>query len=211
MSRRPLFPQLFLFLVDNAIPSRHSLQCLGWKHQPPLYHPPVVNHSHQSTVPVTEQQSQSPVNSFDHRSSATSHWSSATASVVSHIQVTGHQLQPASSATFTGHQLQSPVIASSRPSSHRLSSYSSSQPSGHWPSSNHSSETDSTIQSDMAAVYSPVPVHVSRRSLILSLFLPLLQSKAVLRLLSRCPASDLSLREASLCPCLGGPVAAFSI
>jgi hypothetical protein len=102
-------------------------------------YPPGAATSHRSSTTVTSQQSQSPVNSFDHRSSAT-------VSVVSH----SHQ----SSATVTVHQLQSPVIASSRPST-----YFSSQPSSHGPSSNYSSETYSAIQSVMAAVYSPVPVH----------------------------------------------------
>jgi hypothetical protein len=121
------------------VPSRHSLQCPAWKHQPqPLpatgrQPQSLVNSpSHWSTVPVTGQQSQSLVNSPSHRSTVPvtsqqlrspvisySHRSSATASVVSHIHrssatVTGHQPQPGSSATFNGHRQQSPVISQSQ-------------------------------------------------------------------------------------------------
>ncbi len=90
VSRRPLF----LFLVDNAIPSRHSLQCLGWKHQPP-------------PLPATGRQPKSPVNSPSHRSTAS---------------ITGHQPQSASSATVTGHQLQSLFISYSIVTGHRQQS-----------------------------------------------------------------------------------------
>jgi hypothetical protein len=134
VSRRPLFPQLFLFLVwqcyRQAFSTVSRLEAPAAAATSHRASTTVTSPSHQTTVPVTGQQLRSPV--ISHQSP-----------VISHSQRRQPHSSHRSSATVS-------VVG------HR---YSSRQPSSHGHSSNCSSETASAIQSDMAAVYSAVPVH----------------------------------------------------
>jgi hypothetical protein len=152
------------------LPSRHSLQYsvqLGSTSGDYCHRrcdqPPVVNHSHRSTVSDAGQRLQSPVISHSHRSFAT-------------VCVVGQSHR--SSATITVHQLQSLFISYSHRSSPAVGPPSISCPA--TPAVSHLimglPETTAVQQLQPSSLVWPLSTQpflfmVSRRSLFLSLFL----------------------------------------